>query len=190
MSEESSRPPLLFLIGYRGTGKNTVAQLLAEQLRWKWLDADAMLEARAGRSIRAIFAEESEGGFRDRESALLEELCGLRQHIVATGGGVVLREANRERLRSAGWVLWLTASAETIWERLQADSSTAERRPALTVGGLAEVRQLLQVREPLYRACADWSVDTVQKNPVQITELILAALGERLCNRPSRADPR
>src|SRR4051812_42037671 len=70
----------IFLIGYRGTGKSSVARLLAERLGWQWLDADAVLEARHGRSIRQIFAEEGEAGFRDKEAALLAEFCQLRQH--------------------------------------------------------------------------------------------------------------
>jgi shikimate kinase len=167
-------PQLLFLIGYRGTGKSTVARLLAERLRWTWLDADAMLEARFGRSIRQIFQQDGEPAFRLMEAAVLEDLCRLRRHVVATGGGVVLHGHNRDRLRAAGRVVWLTADADTIWTRLKADAATAERRPALTVGGLAEVKELLRVREPLYRACADWTVDTVGRTPTQVADLILA----------------
>jgi shikimate kinase len=164
---------LLFLIGYRGTGKSTVAQLLASHLGWKWLDADAVLEARYQRSIRHIFAEEGEAAFRDRESAVLADLCRLREHVVATGGGVVLREENRDRLRAAGRVVWLAGDAETLWQRMQADTATAERRPNLTSGGLAEVQQLLAVREPLYRGCADWRVDTSGRTPEAVAADIL-----------------
>jgi shikimate kinase len=169
----SCRHPVIFLIGYRGAGKTTIARLLAGRLGWSWIDADAMLEGRQGRSIRRIFAEEGEPGFREREAALLEELCGLQRHVVATGGGVILRAENQERLRSAGRVIWLTADAPTLWRRLQADATTDERRPDLTVGGLAEIEELLRVREPLYRACAHAIVDTAGRTPEQITEDIL-----------------
>jgi shikimate kinase len=165
--------PLLFLIGYRGTGKTTVARLLAGRLGWQHLDADDVLEHRAGRSIRAIFAEDGEAGFRRLETAVLEELCRLRQHVIATGGGVVLDPENRQRMRQAGRVVWLTADAATLWRRLQADASTAQRRPALSVGGLAEIEQLLRVREPLYRACADLTVDTTGRTPEEVTDMIL-----------------
>jgi shikimate kinase len=166
----------LFLIGYRGTGKTTVAGLLADRLGWNCVDADAALEERHGRSIARIFAEEGEAGFRDKEAALLEDLCRLKQRVIATGGGVVLREANRQRLRDAGRIVWLTADAPTLWQRLQNDNTTRARRPVLTVGGLAEIEELLQMRESLYRACADWTVETTGLSPQEVADLILSLL--------------
>lgn len=168
-------PPVIFLVGYRGTGKTTVARLLAARLGRRAVDADEFLEALAGRSIREIFAAEGEAGFRLREAAVLEHLCGLRDHVIATGGGVVLSETNRRRLRRAGAVVWLTADPATIWRRLQADPATAQRRPHLTVGGLAEVEQLLRAREPLYRDCSDLAVDTAGRTPEEVADRILAA---------------
>jgi shikimate kinase len=164
---------LLFLIGYRATGKTTVARLLAGHLDWAWIDADEALEQRHGRSIRTILAEEGEAGFRARETVLFEEFCRLRQHVIATGGGIVLAEENRRRLRSAGRVAWLTADAATLWRRLQQDAFTAERRPDLTVGGLAEVEDLLRRREPWYAACADWTVDTAGRSPEEVARAVL-----------------
>jgi shikimate kinase len=186
--------PVIFLVGYRGTGKSTVARLLAGRLGWDWLDADAVLEQRAGRSIRELFAGEGEAGFRAREAALLEELCHCQRHVIATGGGVILKEENRRRLRADGAVVWLVADADTIWQRLQADATTAERRPALTVGGLDEVRELLRVREPLYRECAGWSVETAARSPAEVADLILAWLrgaseGRAEVGPASRAGP-
>ena len=90
-----------------------VARLLAGELGWGWADADEALEKCHGRSVRGIFEAEGESGFREKESAILPELCGLERHVVATGGGVVLREANRELLRNSGWVVWLTADVDT-----------------------------------------------------------------------------
>ena len=163
--------PVIFLVGYRCTGKTTVARLLAERLGWGWRDADLELERRHG-SIRQVFAAEGEAGFRDKEAAVLAELCGTPRQVIATGGGVVLRPENRERLRAAGRVVWLTADAETLWRRLQQDAATAERRPNLTVGGLAEVEELLRVRQPLYAACADWAVDTADRPPEEVARRI------------------
>jgi shikimate kinase len=151
-----------------------VARLLAERLGWDWLDADTVLEARSGRSIRQIFAEEGEAGFRAREEVILAELCELRRHVIATGGGVVLRETNRERLRQAGRVVWLTGDPATLWQRLHADPCTPERRPALTVGGQAEIEEVLGRREPLYQACADCTVSTAGHTPEEVADFILA----------------
>jgi shikimate kinase len=166
-------PSLIFLIGYRGCGKTTVARLLAKKLGWKWLDADEVLEARFGRSIRDIFAEEGVEGFRAKESAVLAELCNLANHVIATGGGVIMRPENRELIRQVGFVVWLTADPQTIWQRLKTDPSTAERRPDLTCGGLAEIETVLAERQPLYAACAHVTVDTVGREPAEIVNDIV-----------------
>jgi shikimate kinase len=163
---------LVFLTGYRGSGKTTVARLLAAQLGWRWADADALLEQGYGRSIREIFAAEGEPGFRDKETAVLEEVCRLQAHVIATGGGVVLREENRRRLHEAGKVIWLTADAATLWQRLQGDASTSQRRPNLTVGGIAEVESMLRAREAWYRTCADWAVDTTGRSAAEVAGAI------------------
>ena len=157
------------LIGYRGTGKSTVAQLLALDLSWDWVDADVEIELRAGRSIAAIFAESGEDAFRDLETAVLAELVDRPRIVIAAGGGAVLRAENREHLRRVSHVVWLTADAETIAARVSADASTHQRRPNLTtVGGLEEIERLLTVREPLYRECATLSVDTAQRSPAAV----------------------
>ncbi len=165
------------LIGYRGTGKTTVARLLAARLGWSWVDADAYLEAKHGQTIREIFAAEGEVGFREKEAAVLAELAGRERQVLAAGGGVVIRLENRARLRRSGFVVWLTADAATIHARLQADPTTSDRRPPLTAAcGLAEIEQLLADRAPLYRECADLTVDTTGRSPDDIVEIILAAL--------------
>jgi shikimate kinase len=169
---------LLFLIGPRGSGKSTVARLLAHELGWKWLDADEELEKRSGQSIRAIFAAEGEAAFRDKESAVLAELCRIPRHIIATGGGVVLRPANREQMRASGRVVWLTADVETLWQRLQADASTASRRPPLTVGGREEIEEVMRIREPLYRQCADLIVETTARSPAEAAAEIVRWINE------------
>jgi shikimate kinase len=163
----------IFLIGYRGTGKTTVAQLLAARLGWQWADADEMLQERFEQTIRAIFAAEGEAGFRAKEAAVLDDLCKLSRHVIATGGGVVLRPSNRAKLKSAGRVVWLSADAQTIWNRLQGDATTAERRPPLTVGGLAEVVELLEARQPYYLDCAHITVDTAGQTPERVVDVIL-----------------
>ncbi len=162
---------LIFLIGYRGAGKTTVARLLAEKLGWPWLDADAVLEEQAGKSIRQIFADDGEQAFRDLESAVLRELCELENHVIATGGGVVMREENRACIKR-GVVIWLRAAADVLWRRMQEDTTTAERRPNLAQGGLAEIEELLRAREPLYEACSDFTVDVGESSAGEIADII------------------
>jgi shikimate kinase len=169
-------PSNVFLIGYRGAGKTTVGKLLAERLGWAFLDMDEQLEKRLGQSIRGMFEQHGEAGFRRMESALLQEFCGLERHVIATGGGAILDANNRESLRKSGRVAWLTADAQTLWRRLQRDPATADRRPNLTQGGFQEIEQLLLAREPFYRECADCTVDTANRSPQEAAFLILAHL--------------
>jgi len=165
---------LVILIGYRGSGKTTVGKILAERLGWPFLDADVILEVRAGKSIRAIFADEGEPTFRDLETKIVVEHCAGSQVVLATGGGVVMREENRQALKN-GFVVWLTASPAALWERIQADSSTAERRPPLAGGGIQEIERLLSVREPVYQSCADLTIPVESLSPEEAANAILAA---------------
>ena len=166
------------LVGYRGTGKSTVARQLALRLGWAWVDADVEVELRAGKSIAAIFADDGEKAFRDVESAVVDELCSRSNTIVALGGGAVLRPANRAAIARCAAIVWLHAAVETILQRLETDATTAQRRPNLTKsGGRQEIEQVLAERTPIYRACATLEVDTEGKTPAAIADEIVAALG-------------
>ncbi|MDY3551093.1 shikimate kinase [Gemmata sp. JC717] len=170
---------VIVLVGYRGTGKSTVGQLLAERLGWTFFDTDDHVEAVAGKSIREIFATDGEFTFRERESESLAQLCKRSSCVIATGGGAVLRESNRELLKNSGFVAWLTARPETVLARLQSDPTTGERRPNLTAaGGEEEVRALIAFREPLYRAVASCEVATDALTPEALTDAILSARAE------------
>ena len=168
----------LALIGYRGTGKTTVARLLAGRLRYDWIDADVEVELRAGKSIAAIFDDSGEAAFRDLEANLVAELCQRERTVLALGGGAILREANRKWLSQCQHVIWLQAPAAVIAKRLESDPTTASRRPNLTNrGGLHEIQQLLGAREPIYQACATLEVDTEDKDPAEIADEILTRVG-------------
>jgi shikimate kinase len=170
----------IFLIGYRGCGKTTVAERVARLLDWPWLDADAVLEERAGKSIKQLFAEGGETAFRDLESAVVADLAGRNEQVIALGGGAILREENRRALAGRGVVVWLEASPETLLARIAADPLTAERRPNLTaLGGLAEIRSLLDQRTPLYRQCADLVVDADRLSPDAIARQIMDFVKQR-----------
>jgi shikimate kinase len=165
------------LIGYRGTGKTTVAQILARQMKWDWVDADVEVELRAGKSIAAIFADEGEQAFRDLESLVVDDLCTRERTVLALGGGVILRETNRSRIATCQAVVWLQASAEVLAERIAQDAATAGRRPNLTNhDGRTEIEVLLAQRDPFYRTCATLEVDTENKEPAEIAGEIFAAV--------------
>jgi shikimate kinase len=165
------------LIGYRGTGKSEVARQLALRLGWDWVDADVEIELKAGKSIAAIFADEGEAAFRDLEAEILAELVGRDRTVLALGGGVILRPANRALLKQIGKVVWLTAEPETIARRLAADTTTAARRPNLTAaGGLDEIRRVLAQRLPLYRESSDALIDTENKLPADVAAEIQAMI--------------
>lgn len=174
------------LIGYRATGKTTLAKLLAERLGWDWIDADVEVERAAGKSIAAIFAEDGEPAFRELEARVTADLCRQPRLVLAAGGGAVLRPETREAMRAAGAVVWLKASAETIHARMTGDATTADRRPNLTnQGGLAEIVDLLNRREAIYRETADLELDTDRKNPEQLANEIL----DRIARQPGTEEP-
>jgi shikimate kinase len=170
---------VLTLIGYRATGKTTLARLLAERLGWDWLDADVEIEHRAGKPIAQIFAEDGEPAFRDIEAGVIADLCGWDCLVLAAGGGAPLRSESRQAMRQNGKVIWLTARPETILSRMSADATTAGRRPSLTdKGPLEEIVQLLHGREPIYRESADWAIDTEGKTPDALADEIMKHIGK------------
>ena len=174
-------PPVrLILIGYRGTGKSAVGRVLAARLGVPFVDADAVLEEELGCTIAALFRTHDEAYFRDRETEVLQGILddpALSAAVISTGGGIVIRSENRARLRRAGVVIHLTADAATIRERLQADPTTADRRPQLTgLSGLAEIEALLAQREPWYAECAAFQSNTVGRSPDDVAAGILSAV--------------
>lgn len=167
----------LSLIGYRGTGKSTAGMRLARRLKWDWVDTDNEIERRAGRPIREIFATDGEAEFRRIEREVISDLVQRQQVVLSTGGGAILNPDTRRDLRSAGPVVWLTASVQTIASRILQDASTIARRPNLTArGGVAEIREVLAAREPLYRECATIVVNTEGLKLADVVKVILEQL--------------
>lgn len=168
---------VITLIGYRGTGKSTLAAPLAQRLGWEWLDADVELERRAGRTIKDIFATDGEPEFRRLERELLSELLKRDRLVLAAGGGAIQNEATRTDMQAAGPVIWLQASVETIERRLATDPTTGQRRPNLTSsGGREEIERLLTIREPLYRECATITLNADNTSAEQLVEAVLRHL--------------
>ena len=164
----------LALVGYRGTGKSTVGRMMGRALGRPFVDADEALEARLGRSIRSVWENEGEPAFRDREEALLAEIASQPDRkVLATGGGVVIRESNRNVLKRFGHVIWLRADPSVLADRLRDDA----RRPPLTSAGtLSEIAAVLAFREPLYRAVADTVIETDGLDPRGVALQIFQAL--------------
>ena len=165
----------LVLVGYRGTGKSTVGRILAGMLNRKFVDVDKEIEARAGRSIATIFAEAGEPVFRDCEEQTLAVLLDqYPEAVVATGGGSVMREQNRSRMRAFGHIVWLTAEPHELARRLEADKRGAELRPPLTPAGtIAEIVHVLRERTPVYEGLADLVIETGGKTPEEVAAVIL-----------------
>ena len=148
---------MIVLIGLTGSGKSTVGRALARRLGRGWVDSDQAIEARLGCTIATYFAERGEAAFRDVEESVIDELSQRSGLVLSTGGGVVLRQPNRQRLRDRGTVIYLRASPEQLARRLRHDT----KRPLLQGGDpLQKLRSLHAERDPLYRECAHYVIDT------------------------------
>jgi shikimate kinase len=160
----------IFLMGFRGSGKSTVGRLLAQRIGWPGVDLDDCIEASAGRSIRQIFEDEGESGFREREQqALALVAAGTVPTVIALGGGAILRPANQQLIRTMGRCVWLQGSAEQLLQRISADATTAQRRPQLSQrSGYDEVVEILAAREPIYRQLAQLTVHTDHRSPDEL----------------------
>ena len=153
----------VFLIGMPATGKSTVGRLLARLMKCPFFDSDMEIEARTGAEVSWIFDVEGEAGFREREEQVIEDLTSRSGVVVATGGGVVLREANRRALRSRGTVILLDSSDRRIRARTAKDT----KRPLLnSADGAATIAKLRAERLPLYREIADYTFVT-DKQPAR-----------------------
>jgi len=161
----------LYLVGNMGSGKTTVGRLVAQRLGLPFHDLDQRIEQATGLSIAELFAQHGESAFRDFESRAIALTAWLTQGVFATGGGAVLRESNRSLMRQTGWVIYLRASPETLWQRLQ----HATDRPLLRTESPYETLQAIaQAREPLYQE-ADWVIDTDALGSEEVADAIVRA---------------
>lgn len=162
------------LIGYRGTGKSIVGKILAARLRRILVSTDAEIVKLVGQSIPEIVEQNGWEYFRDLEAKVCQELAGRTELVVDTGGGAILRSRNVEVLKGTGRLFWLTASVETIAERIGQDS----QRPSLTgvKSFVDEIQDVLHERTPKYQAAADYVIATDGKSVTQVADEILARL--------------
>jgi shikimate kinase len=154
--------PNLYLVGLMAVGKTTVGRLLAEALHMDFYDSDQEVETRAGADTGWIFDVEGEAGFRDREEQVIEDLTRRQNVVLATGGGAVIRPANRQALSTRGVVLHLDSPLDRLVERTSKD----KRRPLLQKGNVREtLGRLMQERAPLYAEVRDYRFVTDRQSP-------------------------
>lgn len=171
----------VILIGFMGCGKTTVGLRLSYRLRRTVIDTDKEIEKEEQRTISDIFAADGEAYFRDRETACLQKLKeSVNNQIISVGGGLPLREENRELLRELGQVFYLRATGDTIYERVKEDTT----RPLLQGGDpLKKIKKLLKERDPYYNAAADVVISVDGKSFDQILDEIEEQVSEREENR-------
>ena len=156
-----------------GSGKSTIGRLLSNELKVSFIDTDKVIEERAGANIPWIFDVEGEDGFRNREEAIVDELTQEDELVLATGGGVVIREANRNALRNRGFVVYLQTSVEQQLERTMRDKN----RPLLQTDNPRErLETLLKTREPLYKQTADMIMKTDRRHPRAVVSQLVKNL--------------
>lgn len=156
-------PNNIYLVGPMGAGKSTIGRHLAELLGKEFKDTDHEIENRTGASIPLIFEIEGETGFRKRESAMLTELGSEDNLVLATGGGIVLAEENRRVLRQQGFVVYLFAKVDVLYQRTRRDRN----RPLLNEGDRRKkLEEIMLTRDPLYREVADLVIET-DKRPAR-----------------------
>lgn len=163
----------IFLVGPMGVGKTTIGRVLADALGLEFFDSDREIESSTGADISWIFDVEGEAGFRSRETSMIEQLSGKKNIVLATGGGAVTSAKNREVLKARGLVVYLQAPISQQVERTGRDKT----RPLLqTSNPEQKIRELMEIRGPLYQDVANIVIDTYKRNPKAISQEICKRL--------------
>jgi len=160
------------LIGFMGTGKTAVGKTLAQRRGKEFVELDALIEQKAGKTIPEIFQQEGEVAFRELEIEVTKEVSRKKNVVIACGGGIVLNQINIDRLKKENLIVYLTASPEIILKRTSSDKN---ERPLLMANDRAsQVKRLLQFREPFYERAADITIDTTNLDIDSVAEQIMA----------------
>lgn len=175
----------IVLTGFRGSGKSTVGQILAEMLGKVFLDTDVMVTRAAGMTIKEIFDRGGEPLFRKFESEAVKKAADHPGAVISAGGGAILAAENVTRLKACGMVIWLDAPAEVLWKRISDDSASGASRPNLTSsGGLDEVKALLARRRDIYSTTADVVVQADGSPEAVAASIISKITGRQDGQRP------
>ena len=163
----------IIFVGLPGSGKTTIGRHLARRLGLPFVDSDHVIEHRLGCSIREFFAREGEESFRDVEQQVLDELTKTQHGVIATGGGAVLREANRRHMHARGQVIYLRSTPEDVFRRVRHDTA----RPLLQVDDpLSRLRALYEARDPWYRETAHFVIETGRPSVASLVNMIVMQL--------------
>ena len=169
----NAAPVTIACVGLPGSGKSTIGRQLARRLDWRFFDSDVVLERRIGCSIREFFEREGEAAFRELEQEVISELTQNGACVLSTGGGVVLRQTNRDNLQQRCQTVYLHSAPEEVFRRLRNDKN----RPLLQVADpLARLKELYAARDPLYREAARFVVETGRPSVSTLVSTILMQL--------------
>jgi shikimate kinase len=163
MASDDRSKPNVILIGFSTTGKSRAGWLLAQRLSWAFIDTDAWVAGMARKSIPEIFEEHGELHFRELERLALEEALAREQAVIATGGGVVIYQTNREKMAQRGVIILLEAKPETILQRMQAEDAASQVPIRPLLAGQDPCQRIIELkkdRQPLYDALADGVIHT------------------------------
>ncbi len=170
----------IILIGFRGTGKSTVGELLSKRLERDFIDSDKYIESSTGKTIKMIFEEDGEEDFREIEADVIAKLSKMDNKIIATGGGAILRSENVRNFKNNGFLVLLKAAPEIIHERVTQDKKTSQQRPSLTnKNPLDEIKHLIAQRESAYKNAADYTIDTSYVSCEDIVNEIITVVNKK-----------
>lgn len=170
----------IYLTGYRCTGKTSLGKKLAESMGIHFIDADVYLTDKYNTTISDMVSSHGWDYFREKEGTILKEISSLENHVIATGGGVILRKENVTLMKETGIVIWLRATPETIKKRIVQDETTEDSRPSLTSRGLLdEIEETLNQRSPIYEESMNFAIDTDSMAISTLHSMIVKQLKDR-----------